>query len=277
MEAHDFNYFYEFECEYEAIKRTTTDVLELSFKMIEFIQEKLKEIGKWLKKHLFTSVQEEIQFFKDLKPKIVSKLIFHQSILKIETKLPPTKKKKKKHYEKELVNIYEFGMNNKEFYEYYRSKGSYKDEEYFVRKQYKNLWDNCSHINSDSKLCTSHDFIFSTFIANEILEVYLEKKLEELNGKCSLTNPAISSNLNWTASKVDLIELIYALQLSGAINGGNIDIKELAICFGKMLNMDIEDNLYRAYLDIKSRKTIQTKFLNTITENLNRKMNEDEI
>ncbi len=50
MEAHDFHYFYEFECEYEAIKRTTTDVLELSFKMIEFIQEKLKEIGKWLKK-----------------------------------------------------------------------------------------------------------------------------------------------------------------------------------------------------------------------------------
>lgn len=277
MEAYDFNYFYEFECEYEAIKRTTTDVLELSFKMIEFIQEKLKEIGKWLKKHLFTSVQEEIQFFKDLKPKIVSKLIFHQSILKIETKLPPTKKQKKKHYEKELVNIYEYGMNNKEFYEYYRSKGSYKDEEYFVRKQYKNLWDNCSHINSDSKLCTSHDFIFSTFIANEILEGYLEKKLEELNGKCSLTNPAAGSNLNWTASKVDLIELIYALQLSGAINGGNIDIKELAICFGKMLNMDIEDNLYRAYLDIKSRKTIQTKFLNTITENLNRKMNEDEI
>jgi len=277
MEVYDFNYFYEFECEYEAIKRTTTDVLELSFKMIEFIQEKLKEIGKWLKKHLFTSVQEEIQFFKALKPKIVSKLIFHQSILKIETKLPPTKKKKKKHYEKELVNIYEYGMNNKEFYEYYRSKGSYKDEEYFVRKQYKNLLDNCSHINSDSKLCTSHDFIFSTFIANEMLEGYLEKKLEELNGKCSLSNPAAGSNLNWTASKVDLVELIYALQLSGAINGGNIDIKELAICFGKMLNMDIEDNLYRAYLDIKSRKTIQTKFLNTITENLNRKMNEDEI
>ena len=277
MEAHDFNYFYEFECEYEAIKRTTTDVLELSYKMIEFIQEKLKEIVKWLKKHLFTTVQEEIQYFKDLKPKIVSKLIFHQSILKIETKLPPTKKKKKKYYEKELVNIYEYGMKYKEFYEYYRAKGSYKDEEYFVRKQYKNLWDNCSLINSDSKLCTSHDFIYSTFIANEILEGYLEKKLEELNGKCSLSNQAINSNLNWTASKVDLVELIYALQLSGTINGGNSDIKELAICFGKMLNIDVEDNLYRAFLDIKSRKTIQTKFLNTITENLNRKMNEDEM
>lgn len=275
MKTYDFNYFYEFECEYEALKRTTTDVLDLSYKMIEFIEEKLKEIGKWLKRHLFLTVQEEIQFFKELKPKIVSKLIFHQSILKIETKLPPTKKKKKKHYAKELVNIYEYGMNSKEFYEYYRSKGSFKDEEYFLRKQYKNLWDNCSLINFDSKLCTSHDFIYATFIANEMLEGYLEKKLEGLNGMCSLNNPAINSNLNWTASKVDLVELIYALQLSGAINGGNIDIKELAICFGKMLNIDIEDNLYRAYLDIKSRKTIQTKFLNTIKENLTRKVNED--
>jgi len=58
MKTYDFNYFYEFEFEYEALKRTTTDVLDLSFKMIEFIQEKLKEIGKWLKKHLFTSVRE---------------------------------------------------------------------------------------------------------------------------------------------------------------------------------------------------------------------------
>ena len=277
MKPYDFNYFYEFECEYEALKNTTTDVLVLCHKMLEFIQEKLKELGKWLKNHVFSTVQAEIQFFKELKPKMVSKIIYHQQLLKIEGSLPPTKKKKKKHYEKELVKLYEYCMNNKEFYEYYRSKGSYKDEEYFVRKQYKNLWDNCSLINSDSKLCTSHDFIFSTFIANEMLEGYLEKKLEELNGKCSLSNQAITSNLNWTASKVDLVELIYALQLSGTINGGNTDIKELAICFGKMLNIDIEDNLYRAYLDIKSRKTIQTKFLNTLSENLNKKMNDDEL
>ncbi len=277
MKPYDFNYFYEFECEYEALKSTTSDVLELCHKMIEFIQEKLKELGKWLKNHIFSSIQEEIQFFKELKPKMVSKIIYHQQLLKIEGSLLPTKKKKKKHYEKELVKLYEYGMNNKEFYEYYRSKGSYKDEEYFVRKQYKNLWDNCSHLISDSKLCTSHDFILTTFVANEILEGYLEKKLEELNGNNIINNSLLNSNLNWTATKVDLVELIYSLQLSGAINGGNCDVKEIATYFGKMFNVDIEDNIYRAFIDIKSRKTIQTKFLNTITENLNRKMNEDEI
>jgi hypothetical protein len=277
MKPYDFNYFYEFECEYEALKSTTTDVLDLSYRMIEFIQEKLKELGKWLKTYLFTTVQEEIHFFKVLKSKIVSKIIFHQSILKIEIKLPPTKNKKKKHYEKELVKLYEYGMNNKEFYEYYRSKCSHKDEEYFVRKQYKNLWNDCALINFDSKLCTSHDYIFSTFMANEMLEGYLEKKLDELNGNNGINNSLLNSNLNWTASKVDLVELIYALQLSGAINGGNCDVKEMATYFGKMFNVDIEDNIYRAFIDIKSRKTIQTKFLSTITENLNRKMNEDEI
>ena len=277
MKPYDFNYFYEFECEYEALKNSKYDVLELCHKMIEFIQEKLKELGKWLKSHIFSTIQEEIQFFKELKPKMVSKIIYHQQLLKIEGSLPPTKKKKKKHYEKELVKLYEYGMNNKEFYEYYRSKGSYKDEEYFVRKQYKNLWDNCSHLISDSKLCTSHDFILATFIANEILEGYLEKKLEELNGNHLINNSLLNSNLNWTASKVDLVELIYALHLSGAINAGNCDVKEIATYFGKMFNVDIEDNIYRAFIDIKSRKTIQTKFLNTIKENLNRKMKEDEL
>lgn len=277
MKPYDFNYFYEFECEYEALKSTTNDVLVLCHKMIEFIEEKLKELGKWLKNHVFSTIQAEIQFFKELKPKMVSKIIYHHQLLKIESSLPPTKKKKKKHYEKELVKLYEYSMNNKEFYEYYRSKGSFKDEEYFVRKQYKNLWDNCSHLISDSKLCTSHDFVLTTFIANEILEGYLEKKLEELNGNNGITNSLLSSNLNWTASKVDLVELIYALQLSGAINGGNCEVKEIATYFGKMFNVDIEDNIYRAFIDIKSRKTNQTKFLNTITDNLNRKIDEDEL
>lgn len=77
MKPYDFNYFYEFECEYEALKSTTTDVLELSYRMIEFIQEKLKELGKWLKNHIFSTIQEEIQFFKELKPKMVSKIIYH--------------------------------------------------------------------------------------------------------------------------------------------------------------------------------------------------------
>ncbi len=31
----------------------------------------------------------------------------------------------------------------------------------------------------------------------------------------------VKSLLNWTASKIDLIELVYALKVSGEINTGN--------------------------------------------------------
>jgi len=48
------------------------------------------------------------------------------------------------------------------------------------------------------------------------------------------------------------------------------------MCLGRMLNVDIEDGLYRAYLDIKARKNNKTKFLNTLSENLNQKMIEED-
>ncbi len=277
MNASYSNYFNEFEKEFEVLKTISNDILVVSYKMIEVIESKLKQIYKWLKKHIFDSVQEEIYFFKELKPRMVSKLIYYKSLLEIEKALPPSKKNKIKSYEKELSEVNKNMLRHKSFYEYYRSRASYRDEDYFIRRPYKNLLrDDCSLINYDSKLSTSHDYILASMIANDMLTVYLENKLEELNGKHTGNHPTLSSNLNWTASKVDLVELIYALQQSGAINGGNSDVKELAACFGKILNVDIGDYVYRGYWDIKSRKTVQTKFLNNITVNLNKKMQEEE-
>ena len=87
----------------------------------------------------------------------------------------------------------------------------------------------------------------------------------------------MQSNLNWTGSKVDLVELVYALHNSKIVNTGNVDVKELATHLGKMFNINIEDKVYRFYQDIKSRKVIKTKFLNTIAENLNQKMVDEDI
>lgn len=277
MEANYTSLFSEFEKECDAIKRDTADKMVLCIKMVQAIEKKLIEIHKWLKKHRFENTQEEIYFFKELKPKLVSKLIFYKALYKLETSLPQAKRDKRKHYEKELRKIRQYAINNKEFYEYFRARSCHKDEDYFIRRRYKDIIrDDCWLINYDSKLCTSHDYNVANLIANDQLTNFIEIKLEELNGNNGITNSLLSSNVNWTASKVDLVELIYALQLSGAINGGNCEVKEIATYLGKMFNVDIEDNIYRSFIDIKSRKTNQTKFLNTMTENLNRKIDEDE-
>lgn len=95
MEVNYINYFNEFEREYEVLKNTSNDILATSLEIIHYIEKKLKEIYKWLKKYVFQTPQDEIYFFKELKPRMVSKLLYYKELLKLETSLPPSKKNKK--------------------------------------------------------------------------------------------------------------------------------------------------------------------------------------
>jgi len=105
---------------------------------------------------------------------------------------------------------------------------------------------------------------------------YLEKKLDELNGKCKFNSTQIDHKFNWTGTKVDLTEMVYGFQAAGSINNGNFDLKEFAIFLGTMFNVEIDSNLYGNYSDIKSRKVSKTRFINTMSDKLIEKMdNED--
>ena len=277
MDSNYINYFNEFEREYEVLKNASDDVLTVSLGIIHYIEKKLKEIFKWLKEHVFKSLQEEIYFFKELKPRMVSKLLYYKELLNLESSLPPSKKNKRKHYEELLSKIHQYVVSNREFYQYYRSRTTVKDDDLFVRRSYKDIVrDDCSLINFDSKLCTSHDFNVAIIIANDMFTSYLENKLDELNGKCKFNVSQIDHKFNWTGTKVDLTEMVYGLQATGSINNGNFDLKEFAIFLGTMFNVEIDSNLYGNYSDIKSRKVSKTRFINTMSDKLIEKMdNED--
>ena len=71
-------------------------------------------------------------------------------------------------------------------------------------------------------------------------------------------------------------KIVYGFQASGCINNGNFDLKELAIFLGTLLNVEIDSNLYGHYSDIKSRKVSKTRFINTMSEKLIEKIEEDD-
>ena len=256
MNEYCLNFFSEFEKEYQNIKTTNSDSIVIAHKVTELIERRIKELFKWLKKHKFSSPEEEIYFFKDLKPIFISKLIYYKTVLSIETNLPTSKKNKIKFYEEALNLIQENTNKNRKFYEYYRARASHKDNIYFLRNCDANILKrDCSLINYDVKLCTTHDYNMAVMIANDILTTYLENKIEQLENNCSTVHPSVQQTVNWTGTKIDLVELIYALHHSKKINNGSTDIKELALFFGKIFNQDIEENIYRVYIDIKNRKT----------------------
>ena len=277
MNPYCVTFFNEFENEFEILKNSITDAINQANELIKFIEKKIKELYRWLKTYVFESISEEIYFFKELKPKLTSKLIFYNNVIKLESNMPVGKKLKQKYFEKLLNKIYQYSRKNRDFYQYYRSRATYNDEQYFVRSTEKTLIINhYFELNYDIQLCSSHDYKTAIIMCNDLFSALLVDKLEKINNSCSIEHPFLQSNLNWTGNKIDLIEVIYALHHQKVINGGNIDIKELATHFGYVFNIDLEENIYRSYVDIKNRKTIKTKFLNNLSENLNTKMIEEE-
>lgn len=241
---------------------------------ILWAESKIAELHEKLKDYEFEDEQDEINFFKKIKPFIISKLIFEKEVLRIETNKPLGKTQKRKYFEEELKKISAYPQKDIKFYQYYRSDTKENDAIYFTRSSKKNIFETeCFLVSSDPRLSTCYDYKVAKIKAFDELEKYLENQISALKNKnISHSEQFEMPKINWTGSKIDLIELVYALHLQKVFNGGNTDIKEISAYIGKMFNIEIEENIYRNYLDLKTRKSGHTKFLDSLSEILNKKI-----
>jgi len=106
-------------------------------KAIEIILKTIDSLRGVLLKTKFKTDAEEIKFFKEIKPQFTSKLIYYNTIFKIEMKRPNGGSRiVKKYYNNELVKLKAFFDNELEFYKYYRSGSTYLDHKYFLRSKF---------------------------------------------------------------------------------------------------------------------------------------------
>lgn len=91
---------------------------------------------------------------------------------------------------------------------------------------------------------------------------------EPTNGSCRS-----SVTLRWTASKVALVELIYALFCSNSLNDGDAEIREITKAFENLFSVDLGD-VYHAFSEIRDRKIEPTKFLDLLKDSLLNKIKE---
>ncbi len=247
-------------------------LIERVEKTIHLIVDCLSEMKKYVIKKEFKTVDDEILFFKHQKPVIVAKLIYYNAIYKIEAKKPYGEKQVKKYLTAELKKLKKFFDRNIEFYKYYRSNHTYIDEKFFVRGNHDiKLWLDTYYFESDQNFSTSHDFKVAKIMANDLIQVYIERQLYQNNQEKSVDNLAI----NWTGSKASLTELIYALHSQGVLNNGNADIKLIVKMFERNFNIDLGD-FYHTFMELKSRKINRTKFIDGLRDTLIKKMDEQE-
>lgn len=248
--------------------------------MINFIRPLFEELRGFIHQYTFQDTNEEIIFFKDIKPFILSKLIYFNDIYLLELRKPNgCKEVLKEYYKKKQTAITEFCNANLDFYQYYRSKSTHLDRYYFLRghENYK-LCHNCGMFDKDPLFSTCCDHKVARMLAYDILEIYLQQRLQEVERHevIEISQTSLPNNpFQWTSTKIAAIELGYAIYAAGVLNNGNADIKEIMTYIEASFKIDLGD-YYRTYLTMRERKKDKTSFLTTLINKLLQKMDEDD-
>lgn len=262
----------------EFLESELEDEMIRTQEIISIILKTLDSLKKIVIKHKFKSKHEEIQFFKNIKPQFISKYLYYINILKMNSNKPIGGNSiLKNYYQSELDRIKLFFDDNIDFYKYHRTNSTYLDELYFLRGNFDfklNFEDN--FFERDPNFSTSHDTKVAHIMANDLLLIYIDKKIMELDkNKSTDSQRNHNAKLKWTGSKVSLIELIYALQTDGVFNNGNADLKDIAEYFQEVFNVEL-GQYRRTFLEIRTRKEERAKFISSLRDKLIGRMDESD-
>ncbi|WP_316738446.1 RteC domain-containing protein [Pedobacter aquatilis] len=222
--------------------------------ILSAVAEALGQIKSHILEKGFESEEEEILFFKELKPKFYSLSIYYNEEHNIINALPQdTLKVQRDYYQKELEYIHRHFEQQSFLYGYFKRGETSMDLKYFTRA-FNSIFDLATGI-ADREFSTREDYAFSKFIAFENLRAVILRKLKSID--IELQAPLIRASevkiLQWTDSKVHLVELVYALYLSGSINDGKADLCDIVAWLEQSLNISLDD-YNRKFIDISRRK-----------------------
>lgn len=256
------------------------DILSLCKMVVDYLQGVLEKLKAFIMAYRFESPEEEIHFFKAQKPLIVSKIIYYNTVYRIELRFPSGSMEVQKEFIlSETHRLSVFFHRNLSFHEYYRTDATYLDSKYFLRGKpdIQIIVDNF-YYETDPQFSTSYDFKVAKIRANQLLEIYLTNRLNELERReqrQGIKNNFTGKPIRWTGTKRSLVELIYSLDTAGCLNKGTADIKDIVAYFEEMLDIDLGD-FYHTYMELKAKMKDRTSFLSMLKERLLQRMEEQD-
>jgi hypothetical protein len=270
----------EIHLELENIDMDSCDIsIEVSVSIIEYLEKCLSEVRAFFLLQKSIKEKDEIYFFKEVKPEILGFLLYFNKIHMIELKCPNgSNDTLAEYYQGELDSLTFFFERNLDFYQYYRSKSAHMDGCYFIRNKRSHLLCLDSvHYIIDYEFSTGYDYKVAKILCNEMLRIYLNKKMHALEKQTLINKNRASLPLNdlkWTGPKTALVEIGYGFESSKYVNRGTANIKEIMIALEIIFNIDLGE-YYREYVSIRGRAD-RTKYLNIIIERLLKRMDEDD-
>lgn len=256
----------------EQIECSEISAVTKSSEASRILADAFKQLKTFILPYTFTSEEEEILFFKEIKPRLCFRLIYYRKVYNIEMNRPTGVEMQREYLCDVLNDINKYNGKRLDFIRYYRSGSTHLDSLFFLRgkadtEQYLETF----YYELDPDFTTNCDFKVTKILANDMLSTYLMHEIELLNNNGVKTR---SSNFpatkkTWMGSKAELQEQIFSWDSAGAF--GDIPLTQLYDYIQNVFNVQLDSNLSRTLSDLKIRNT-PTPFLDKLKDALLRRM-----
>ncbi|MCR8667480.1 RteC domain-containing protein [Aestuariibaculum sp. M13] len=230
-------------------------------------------------KNGFKTIEDEINFFKRVKVEPLSLLVYFIEVRSCQLHMPKLGSRHKLAFlDKKMGRINKFFNRHSDFVHYMEQDLCYLDKQYFTRShQVFPLYALPESSYLDPKFFTSHDMLWARIKGMNHYTIYIRNLIKQIKQQSRSHNPnqKMTKPMEWTASKIALIELLYAIHETQVINHGKDDIKTMAHLFEQLFGVQL-GNIYKTYSEIKARKGTRARFLEELIERFNHKMDQDD-
>ena len=168
----------------EQIECSEASIIKKSLEASRVIGDAFNRLKLFIHSYTFKDEEEEIMFFKEIKPKLCYRLIYYRKVYNTEMNRPAGIEKEKEYLSEILNDINKYNYKRLDFIRYYRSGSTHLDSLYFLRgktdtEQYLETF----YYELDPNFSTNCDFKVAKILANDMLTAYLMNEIALLNDK----------------------------------------------------------------------------------------------
>lgn len=263
----------EIDAKIEIIESSEISMITKSLESSRVLSEACKQLKAFILSYTFQSEEEEILFFKEIKPRLCFRLIYYRKLYNIEMDRPTGTEKQREYLNDLLNSINKYNGKRLDFIRYYRSGSSCFDSLYFLRGQAdtEQYMETFSH-EFDPNFSTNCDFKVAKILANDMLSDYLMREIETLSDNNNLIMGSFgfpATKLTWKGTKAEFQEQI--LSWDNAATFGDVPFTQLHHYMQNVFNIQVDSNLSRVLDDLKTRNT-PTPFMDKLKNALLRRM-----
>lgn len=220
----------------------------------------LQELKDFIGSYSFTGLEEEVRFFKEVKPRFLKEMLFYLKLLQIESYKPPGNPMKE-YYQAQIALVHDYIARNQDLYIYMKLGKDDLDNKMFLREP--ELSPLLPHYTLEYDSSFSNPFSFKLAklqawedLAQELNFILQSGDYQLLDGRSFTQGPPA---LFWKGTQAQFYEVVLAFVKTGVL--GEVTVKAAMEWLGHCLQVS-PGHYYRYIQAMRIRKKSRVPYLN---------------